>query len=116
MKKAIDKVGAVVQVPVYEFAPYRRGWNGWLFSYGIIRKIYTSTTGRKCYMVEHVNRLKKDGSSVTKGYVAEKVFDGSDHVKSTQRFVDELTKEQFENAVGINDALFFAANGLINLK
>jgi hypothetical protein len=32
MKKAFGNIGEVVQVPVYEFAPWRRGWNGWLFS------------------------------------------------------------------------------------
>lgn len=38
MRKAKDlSIGAVVQVPTYEFAPFRSGWNGWLFSAGIIK-------------------------------------------------------------------------------
>lgn len=36
MKKANWKIGERVQVPYYCFAPYRRGWNGWLFTEGTI--------------------------------------------------------------------------------
>ena len=43
MKNAKDlSIGAVVSVPTYEFAPFRHGWNGWLFSAGIIKAHGTS--------------------------------------------------------------------------
>lgn len=36
MKKAKWKVGEKVSVPYYCFAPYRQGWNGYLFADGVI--------------------------------------------------------------------------------
>ena len=36
MKKAEWKVGELVQVPYYCFAPHRYGWNGYLFADGEI--------------------------------------------------------------------------------
>lgn len=55
MKKAKDlSIGAVVQVPVYEFAPFRHGWNGWLFSAGIIKAHGThKRTGQPMVKVEY---------------------------------------------------------------
>lgn len=116
MKKALGNIGEVVQVPVCQFAPHRRGWNGWIFSTGIIRKSYISTTGRRCYSVEFVNRHKKDGSSLTEGFVAEHVFDGSLDIHTAQRLINSQTKEQFENAVGTNWILFLSNNGVVELK
>ena len=116
MKKAKGVIGEVVQVPVYEFAPCRRGWNGWLFSTGIIRDVYTSKTGRKCYQVEYVNRHSKDGSSITKGFVSENVFDASLDIAHAKQIIDEYTREQFDNATGVNWILFLSNNGIVNLK
>lgn len=45
------KVGQLVQVPVYEFAPLRSGWNGWIFRVGMVDSIYISKTGKKCAKV-----------------------------------------------------------------
>ena len=54
MKKARNlKVGDVVQFPEYEFAPYRTGWNGWLFRAAIIEKLYVSTKGIKCATIRY---------------------------------------------------------------
>ena len=36
MKKAEWKIGELVQVPYYCFAPHRKGWNGYLFANGVI--------------------------------------------------------------------------------
>ena len=36
MKRAKWAVGEKVQVPYYCFAPYRKGWNGYLFTQGVI--------------------------------------------------------------------------------
>ena len=47
------KVGQVVQIPKRQFAPLRRGWNGWLFSVGIVREFGTSKrTGKQTVKVE----------------------------------------------------------------
>ena len=50
-------IGTVVQVPVCEFAPYRTGWNGWLFQAGIITAVGTSKkTGKRMFKVCYPNR------------------------------------------------------------
>lgn len=51
------KVGSLVQVPDYCFAPMRRGWNGWIFRAGVIRKIGKSKKdGTTVYQVERCIR------------------------------------------------------------
>jgi hypothetical protein len=50
------KVGDVIQFPRTQFAPLRRGWNGWLFSAGIIEKLYISKSGQKCARVRYCTR------------------------------------------------------------
>ena len=51
------KVGMVIQLPRTQFAPLRSGWNGWLFSAGIIEKLYISKSGKKCATVRWCNRI-----------------------------------------------------------
>ena len=54
MRKAKNiKVGDVVQFPWYEFAPMRKGWNGWLFRAAIVERLYTSTKGYKCAEIRY---------------------------------------------------------------
>lgn len=72
-------VGQLVQVPVIEFAPQRRGWNGWLFRVGVIEKLYISKSGRKCAKVRYCT--KRAGryqllpcTEYSKGFVIEDVF------------------------------------------
>lgn len=49
MKKCREvKVGDVVQFPHHEWAPYRTGWNGWLFKTAIVKRLYTSIQGNPC--------------------------------------------------------------------
>lgn len=57
MKKALNvKVGDVIEFPCYQFAPLRRGWNGWIFRAGIVEKLYTSKNGFKCATVRYCSR------------------------------------------------------------
>lgn len=57
MRKAKKiKVGSVIQFPFYQFAPMRRGWNGWIFRAGIVDKLYTSKTGKKCAVIRYCAR------------------------------------------------------------
>ena len=56
MKFAAWSVGEQVQVPYYCFAPYRHGWNGWLFANGVIveRRIGVGKNeGKKYAVVEY---------------------------------------------------------------
>lgn len=57
MKKAKNlEIGKVVQVPTREFAPLRRGWNGWLFDVGIVKGFGTSKNGMPLIKVEYPTR------------------------------------------------------------
>lgn len=57
MKKARNiKVGDVVQFPAYEFAPLRRGWNGWIFRAAIVERLYISKSGIKCAEIRYCTR------------------------------------------------------------
>lgn len=58
MKKALNvKVGDVIQFPHHEYAPFRSGWNGWIFRAGIVEKLYTSKKGLKCARVRYCSRV-----------------------------------------------------------
>lgn len=58
MKQAKNiKVGSVIQFPLRQFAPLRRGWNGWIFRAGIVEKLYISKSGLKCATVRYCSRL-----------------------------------------------------------
>lgn len=57
MKKAKKvEIGDLVSIPVYEFAPLRRGWNGWIFRVGVVEKLYISKSGKKCVTVRYCSR------------------------------------------------------------
>lgn len=57
MKQARNiKIGSVIQFPLYEAFPLRSGWNGWIFRAGIVEKLYTSKSGKKCATVRYCSR------------------------------------------------------------
>ena len=47
----------MVQFPAYQFAPLRRGWNGWIFRAAIVNKVYTSKSGAKCANITYCSRI-----------------------------------------------------------
>lgn len=49
------RVGDIIQFPKYEYAPLRKGWNGWIFSAGIVEKLYQSN-GEECAVVRYCVR------------------------------------------------------------
>lgn len=59
-------VGDVVQFPSYEFAPFRKGWNGWLFEVAIVKRIYTSTKGFACAELVYQTNAKEYTEATTK--------------------------------------------------
>ena len=72
-------VGQLVQIPAFEFAPMRSGWNGWIFRVGVIEKLYISKSGRKCAKVRYCT--KRAGryqllpcAEYSKGFAIENVF------------------------------------------
>lgn len=57
MKKARNvKVGDIVQFPAHEFAPMRRGWNGWIFRAAIVERLYISQSGSKCAEIRYCSQ------------------------------------------------------------
>ncbi len=57
MRKARARIGLVVQIPVSEYAPFRHGWNGWLFQAGIVKALGRSNkTGKSMVQVEYPTR------------------------------------------------------------
>ena len=73
MKHANWCVGEEVQVPYYCFAPYRKGWNGWLFADGKIveRRIGVGkNAGQKYAVVEYT----VNGKTEQHQYRMENVF------------------------------------------
>lgn len=50
------KVGDVVQFPEYQFAPFRKGWNGWIFRVAIVNKLYISKSGVECANITYCTK------------------------------------------------------------
>lgn len=103
MKKAnFDKLqeGMLVEVPRTQFAPMRRGWNGWLFSHAVVlRKGISKQSGRKVVTVEMMMPGKTTNGYITveKTFIADHVF----QTKAAERmktFLEEdgvKTEEEF---------------------
>ena len=73
MKKAEWKVGELVQVPYYCFAPCRCGWNGYLFADGEIVERHIGVgknKGIKYAVVKYI----LNGKEVTHKYRMDRVF------------------------------------------
>lgn len=68
------EAGQLVEVPRTQFAPMRRGWNGWLFSDAVvIRKGISKKTGNKVVVVRMMIPFK-----TTNGYkTIEKCFNAA---------------------------------------
>ena len=114
MKKAKNvKVGMIVQVPTNQFAPNRNGWNGYMFDGGKVTKLFTSTQGMPCATVE-VHR--NNGMVYEKNYLLQSCFDYSSNIIRAQKFIDDYTSEQFENATGTTWIKFLADEGIVTLK
>lgn len=54
------KPGDVVRFPHTCFAPYRSGWNGWVFKVAIVDRLYTSKTGKPCAKITYCDRIGVD--------------------------------------------------------
>ena len=74
MRRAKWEVGAQVKVPYYCFAPYRSGWNGWLFADGVVveRRVGVGKNeGKRYSVVEYTT----NGKTQRKQYRVENVFE-----------------------------------------
>ena len=118
MKKVRNaKVGDLVKVPVYNFAPHRSGWNGWLFRVGVVENIYTGqATGRKIACVRYACKLLGkytiECEETVKNFYLEKVF-SYDSLLSDKRRYDECREweKAGERVCWSEDLAFLAKNG-----
>lgn len=120
MKKVRNpKVGQLVQIPVYEFAPMRSGWNGWIFRVGTIEKLYIGKTGKKCATVKYCSNTAGryellPCTEATKNLVIENVFEW-DTLDFAQKSYTEFKQceENGEQVCWDQDTAFLLNNGFI---
>jgi hypothetical protein len=127
MRKAKLKVGNVIQIPVYEFAPFRRGWNGWLFQVGIIKEIGKSKKdGTPIALIEYPARdykqtryrlngteVEKTSNILTKWFRAECIME---YDISSCDYSLEHPREYWSNKCYNEDVEFLIDKGIIQYR
>ena len=108
------KIGSLVQVPDYCFAPFRSGWNGWIFRAGIIRAIGKSKKdGATIYQVERCTKnygYHGDKTTYTAWFRKEAIFEkGYEHAKMLM----EHPREYWCNGCYDEDTEFMIDNGFL---
>lgn len=111
------KIGSLVQVPDYCFAPMRSGWNGWLFRAGVIRKIGKSKRdGATVYQVERCirgygdPRVKDNRRTITAWFRKDAIFEkGYEHSKMLM----EHPREYWCNGCYDEDTEFMIDQGFL---
>lgn len=120
--KAVNKpfVGQLVQIPAFEFAPMRSGWNGWIFRVGVIEKLYIPKSGRKCAKVRYCT--KRAGryqllpcTEYSKGFAIENVFQWG-KLDFAQKTYSEFkaAEDSGEPVCWDEDTAFLLQNGYIH--
>lgn len=102
------QAGELVQVPRDQFAPWRHGWNGWLFSEAVvIRKGRGKKSNKPMVVVEmRIPKGRDDYGTVEKAFCAKHVFQ-TNAVNTAKRFLAEdgvTTKEGFYKFIERDDA------------
>lgn len=101
------KVGDLVEVPRTQFAPMRRGWNGWLFSEAVvIQKGISPKNKRKVIKVEmRTPKSRNDYGTMEKTFYAECVFQ-TKSIETARRFMQQdgvNSKEEFYEYIKQDD-------------
>lgn len=115
------KRGDLVQVPRTQFAPQRRGWNGWLFSNAIVRDIDPGPKPvievEMCMPGKTVNDYKTKIKRFYSDYVFEtnaintaKKFMSSDHITTKEAF---YTFIQEDDVTGCDWIKFLVDHGFL---
>ena len=99
--------GDLVQVPRTQFAPMRRGWNGWLFSEAVVlRKTRGKKSNRPMVVVEmRMPGGRNDYRTAEKTFYAEYVFQ-TKAAENAKRFMDKdgvTTREDFYSFIQQED-------------
>lgn len=121
MKKVKNpEIGQLVQIPSYEFAPFRSGWNGWVFRVGVIEKLYISKSGRKCAKVRFCTKCAGKYqllpcTEYSKGFAIENLFQWNG-LKMAQKSYTEFKayETQGEQVCWDADTAFLVSNGYIH--
>jgi hypothetical protein len=117
------KIDQLVQVPTYCFAPNRSGWNGWLFTKGIVKAFGTSKTGNPLVKVEFPDRgyarayRKRAGgfgiderTTIEKWFITSAVFETDlDH----QNWITQFPRDHFETPSYDHETEFLIDKGLV---
>lgn len=95
MKKAKNvKVGSIVKVPYYQFAPMRSGWNGWLFTLGEVIQVGKSKSGKDMARISYINENAKliDGkcTMIEQDFYLASVFDAQSNIDFEQSNYDDV--------------------------
>jgi hypothetical protein len=114
------KIGQVVEVPTYCFAPYRSGWNGWLFTRGIVKGFGTSKKdGRQMVKVEfptngyaQAYRTRNGGFKIGERTTIEKWFITS-AIFETDIVLPEYPRDRYETPSYNNEIEFLIDKGII---
>ncbi len=123
MKKANDiKVGSIVYIPTKQFAPMRKGWNGWLFDLGIVEKVYRGNkSGKMCASVKYVARRGGRYDLLPVTYATKNVyfdwcFDPSTTIACSKHNMKEFedAEKAGEKVCWDNDTAFLVDNGIID--
>ena len=101
------KAGDLVEVPRTQFAPMRRGWNGWLFSEAVvIQKGISPKSKRKVIKVEmRTPKSSNDYGTMEKTFYAKYVFQ-TQHIETARRFMQSdgvNSKEEFYEYIKQDD-------------
>lgn len=101
------QAGDLVEVPRTQFAPMRRGWNGWLFSDAIvIRKARGKKSNKPMVVVEmRTPKSRNDYGTIEETFYAECVFQ-TNSIKNAKRILEEYgvtTKEEFYKFIQRDD-------------
>ena len=89
------KVGDVVRFPLYEFAPMRSGWNGWVFATGIVKRLYTSAKGFPCAeLVYQAN--SEEYKELTHKILCTNLFEGDAEWIKSSYFEHGIKQEGFD--------------------
>lgn len=100
--------GDLVEVPRTQFAPNRRGWNGWLFSNAIVlSKGAGKKTGKPCITVEMMvpGKSKREYGTLKKTFFAEHVF-YTNSLEYAKQFLEEdgiKTRKEFDEFIARED-------------
>jgi len=119
MKQAKNvKVGDVIQFPRTQFDKFRRGWNGWLFSAGIVEQLYTSKNGVPCATVRYCTKragryqlLPNVETTINLRRDVLFVYDLDFHAKQIREFLD--AEKGGEPICWSEDAALLVNHGLI---